>query len=155
MVVLIGGAAVFFWPHPCGVACAPAPTPVVVAPAPAPAPKASGPAPIYATQGTLVSGFPKALLLDSRATLMNSFSISYSSTTNETTGVWASNAPVSSTFSLYQFYFSKNGWKIIEQTSRGNTRGISAVNASSSTSASVVIEAAAKGSTITISYLTR
>ena len=92
----------------------------------------NGPAPVYAPQGQLIPQFPKSLILDSSAQVSNSYSIGYSSTTNQYTAQFNSSSSMTMLYNNYKKYLTANGWAITNDiTSNDSTRGIYASNASS------------------------
>lgn len=88
------------------------------------------PAPVYAPQGQVVSGFPQQLLLDNSSQISSSYSISYSSSTNQYTAQWSSSTSLQDLYQTYKTYLQANGWTITNDMSSGPDRGLYAVNAS-------------------------
>ena len=112
------------------------------------------PTPVYATPGEVVPSFPRDLLLDPQASVQNSYSLTYSSTTNQYTAEWNSSTTMPALFQKYQAYFKQNGWTIVNQiTSNPAVRGLYAVNASSDVN--VAITPLGSGSQATVSVVQR
>ncbi len=117
-------------------------------------PASSGPAPVFAPQGQLVPQFPKSLILDSNAAISGSYSINYSSSTNQYTAEYDSSSTVVSLYTQYKQYLPANGWTITnDMNSLSGFRGIAGGNASSSVQ--VAINAHGGGSQVTITYLVK
>ncbi|MGC9599334.1 MAG: hypothetical protein ABSE18_03040 [Minisyncoccia bacterium] len=116
-------------------------------------PQATGPAPVHALQGQVVAGFPQDLILDSGAQVNNSYSVNYSSSTNQYTVQWNSSSAVARIYNDYLAYFPTHGWTVTNRfTTRPDLRGLYAVNASSSASANVTIAVQGAGSEVSVSY---
>ncbi len=112
------------------------------------------PTPVYATQGEVVPSFPKELILDPQASVQNSYSLNYSSTTNQYTAEWNSSTTMPTLFAKYQAYLQKNGWTIVNQiTNYPALRGLYATNASSDVN--VAITPLGGGSQATVSMVAR
>lgn len=110
--------------------------------------------PVYAPQGELTPGFPKQLVLDSAAAVTNSYSIDYSSTTNQYTAAWDSSSSMSSLYYTYKAYLPANGWAIVNDTTKyPASRGLYAQNASSDVSVAIIAQTT--GSQVFVSYLTK
>lgn len=80
------------------------------------APAVSGPKPAYAPAGQLVAGFPVGLLIDSGATITKSYSLAYSSTTDQYSVEWDSSSSPQSLAVGYTLYFQGDGWRIASET---------------------------------------
>ena len=117
-----------------------------------PAPLQSAPAPVFAQQGQLVPNFPKNLILDNAAVISGSYSINYSSSTNQYTAEYNSSSSMASLYAQYKQYLPANGWTITNDITKfSSSRGLDATNASSSVAVAVVSEKT--GSQVTITYL--
>jgi hypothetical protein len=108
--------------------------------------------PVYAPQGQLIPQFPTQLILDSAASLNQSYSINYSSTTNHYTAEYNSSSSMASMYTKYKTYLPANGWVIAnDMTLYSNSRGLYATNTSSGVE--VAIDQIGKGSKVIITYL--
>jgi hypothetical protein len=74
--------------------------------------QAEGPTPVYAPQGELTPQFPKDLIIDDSAAITGSYSINYSSSTNQYTAQFTSTSTVKALFDSYKTYLTNNGWTI-------------------------------------------
>ncbi len=111
-----------------------------------------GPAPVFAPQGQLVPQFPKSLILDSNAAISGSYSINYSSSTNQYTAEYDSSSTMASLYAQYKQYLPANGWAITNNiTKYSSSRGLYASNASSDVSVAIVSQV--NGSRAIITYL--
>jgi hypothetical protein len=89
--------------------------------------------PVFAPPGQVTAGFPKQYLIDSGASITQSYAINYSSSTNQYTVQWNSSSSALALAAGYDIYFQNAGWNIInESTSSQNFQSIYAVNASGS-----------------------
>jgi hypothetical protein len=114
-------------------------------------PVASAPAPVYAPQGQLVAGFPSNLILDSNAAINGSYSINYSSSTNQYTAEYLSSSTVKALYGQYMAYLPKNGWTVEGSlTTRPTFDAITASEGSNQLQ--VVISTVSGGSQVTITY---
>ncbi len=119
-----------------------------------PAPVATGPVPVYAPQGQLVPQFPKDLILDSAAAISGSYSIAYSTSTNQYTAEYDSSSTVGALYKQYMAYLPGDGWTVTGSLTTRPT--FDAISASQSNSQlSVVISTASKGSHVGITYLVK
>ena len=117
-------------------------------------PAQSGPVPVYAPQGQLVPQFPKGLILDSNAAISGSYSINYSSSTNQYTAEYNSSNTMASLYTKYKAYLPANGWVITNDISEySGSRGLYASNASSDVAVAVVSQK--QGSQVTITYVVK
>jgi len=115
-------------------------------------PVALNPSPVFAPQGQLVPEFPKSLILDSNAAVSDSYSINYSSSTNQYTAVYDSSSTVTALYNQYKEYLPANGWTITNDITKYSTsRGLYASNASSDVAVGIVTQGI--GSQTTITYL--
>lgn len=114
----------------------------------------SAPVPIYAPQGQLVPQFPKALILDSTAAISGSYSIGYSSSTNQYTAEYDSSSTVTSLFAQYKTYLPANGWTITGTLTSHPTFDVIAASQGND-QLQVVISTAGKGSQATITYVAK
>jgi hypothetical protein len=113
-----------------------------------------GPAPVHASVGQVISGFPQGLILGSSSTQpTNSYSINYSSSTNQYTTEYNSSSSIASLYAQYQSYVVANGWIIINRADTTSIEGLTATNASSTATLVVIIVPQGKGSKATITYL--
>lgn len=110
--------------------------------------------PLFAPKGQLVTGFPQDLILDSNAAVSGSYSIQYSSSTNQYTAEWNSSSSMSDLYNDYKQYLPAHGWAITNDLAQNaSSRGIYAQNASSDVS--VVIVPQDSGSAATVTYFTK
>jgi len=118
------------------------------------APVASVPTPVYASQGQLVPQFPKDLIIDSAAAISGSYSIGYSTTTNQYTAEYNSSSTVTALYNQYKTYLPANGWTVTGSLATRPT--FDAISASQNNAQlSVVISKEAEGSQVTITYLVK
>jgi hypothetical protein len=115
---------------------------------------AFSPIPVYAPQGQLVPQFPKGLILDSNAAISGSYSINYSSSTNQYTAEYDSSSSLATLYGKYKTYFENNGW-VIKNISKVNAASKIGVvyAATSSVNVNVTLIAHGDGSAATISYV--
>jgi len=107
--------------------------------------------PAFAPSGQLTPGFPKGLVLDSLARVSQSYSINYSTSTNQYTVSFNSSSSVADIYNEYLAYLPANGWPITNKvTEYKNSRGLYAENASSVVSVAIVVQGS--GSQVTVSY---
>jgi len=113
----------------------------------------TGTMPSYAPPGQVVAGFPQELILGADASFTESYSVNYSSSTNQFTAQWDSSSTVDDLVSQYQKYFSANGWTAgMNQTASNSFQSISATN-SNGASALVTIVPQSEGSQVSVTYL--
>jgi hypothetical protein len=119
-----------------------------------------GPVPVHAPAGQVVDGFPKALILgaaSSSSDITNSYSINYSTSTNQYTAEWTSTSTPAALYAEYQTYVVDNGWTITNHVDTATLKGIYAMNASSSVINVVIVPqsqtAQNKGSKVNVSYV--
>jgi hypothetical protein len=111
----------------------------------------SGPVPVYAPQGQLVPQFPASLILDSNAAISGSYSINYSSSTNQYTAEYDSSSTMADLFAKYQAYLPQNNWTVIGTiTTHPTFEEISATQGVDQLQ--IVIGVEGKGSQVIISY---
>ncbi len=132
--------------------------------------QAAAPVPVHAPEGQVVDGFPQNLILGSSATssasstggtpgilagITNSYSINYSSSTNQYTAEWVSASSTSALYTEYTDYVTKNGWTITNHVSSPSLGAIYAVNASSSLNIVITPQSSGsnKGSKVSITYV--
>lgn len=114
----------------------------------------TNPPPVYAPQGQLTPQFPKELILDGMTNVTSSYSIGYSSTTNQYTAVFNASTSMAVLFSAYTNYFNSNGWNITNlATQNPSLRGLYAENATSGVAVTIIPEG--KGAQVTISLATK
>jgi hypothetical protein len=113
----------------------------------------TGPVAVHAPVGQLVPGFPPSLILDSAAQVNNSYSINYSTSTNQYTAEWVSSSTIASLYAKYQAYAAANGWTITNSADYPTLKGLYATDASSSAAMNVIITTQGTGSKVTISYV--
>ncbi len=113
----------------------------------------SGPTPVFAPQGQLVSLFPGRLILDgSSSSVGGSYSVDYSSSTDQYTAEFDSSSSMLSVYASYTQYLPANGWTITNAMTRyASSRGLYASNASSDVAVGIVSQG--KGSQVTVTYL--
>ncbi|HEX4104218.1 MAG TPA: hypothetical protein VHZ04_01935 [Candidatus Paceibacterota bacterium] len=68
--------------------------------------------PVYADSGDLAQGFPQQFVLDLTANIVESYTFSYPSGSEEYATTFDSSKSVQTLFSLYQTYFADNGWSV-------------------------------------------
>ncbi|HEX4104219.1 MAG TPA: hypothetical protein VHZ04_01940 [Candidatus Paceibacterota bacterium] len=108
------------------------------------------PAPSYAPQGQLVTGFPQSLVLDKDPSFSQSYSVSYSASLDQYTAIWNSSSSPTTLFNAYKNYFTENGWTITNQQTSAAVEGLYANNGSAV--ANAVFAAEGGGSQVTIGY---
>ncbi len=109
-------------------------------------------APVYAPKGELIAGFPKELILDSKAKLDESYTINYDKNTDQYTADYNSDESMLGLFSEYTDYFKQNGWTITNETTKySGSRGIYAKK--DNTEASVAIIDQKTQRRVVVSYL--
>jgi hypothetical protein len=114
--------------------------------------KPTGVVAVHAPQGQVVSGFPTNLLLGTSTSVSDSYSINYSSSTNQYTAEWNSSSSMQSLFANYQKYLPANGWTVGGTiTNYPTLRGLNATNASGTINLSIVAQG--KGSQVTLTYV--
>lgn len=119
----------------------------------------TGPVPVHAPAGQVITGFPQDLILgtatgsaQSAVSVTNSYSIRYSSSTNQYTANWISSSTAADLYSQYQSYASANGWKVINHADTATLKAVYAVNGSSSINV-VIVPQTSGGSAVTATYL--
>lgn len=106
----------------------------------------STPTAIYATQGTLVQGFPSGLILNDDQTFPASYSIE-----GEEVAEWSSSFSIDDLYNSYQDYLNATGWTITSETVTPSTvRGLSATMGTASVN--VTITKQGNESDVTVSY---
>ena len=118
------------------------------------APKPAMIAPVHAPAGQVVAGFPQGLILGASAStspasagsasgssggspgilagITNSYSIHYSSSTNQYTAEWVSPSSTAALYAAYTAYVTKSGWTITKQADYPTLKEIFATQASAS-----------------------
>jgi hypothetical protein len=114
----------------------------------------SGPTPVFAPQGQLVPQFPKDLILDSNAAISGSYSIDYSSSTNQYTAEYDSSSTVTSLYNQYQTYLPQNGWTMAGTLTTHPTFDVLAATQGND-QLQVVISTLSKGSQVIITYVVK
>lgn len=106
-----------------------------------------------APQGELISGFPKALILDNAAAIDNSYTVGYSPNLNQYTASWISSSTMDGLYARYLQYFAANSWTITNSSTNITAfRGIYAVT--SSADANVTMDDSGTGGLkVTVSYV--
>lgn len=135
-----------------------------------------GPAPVHAPEGQVVDGFPRQLILGTPtsttttsavasssmevffAGITNSYSINYSTSTNQYTAEWLSSSTPATLYKQYQSYIEKNGWTITNHNDLATFKSIYATNASSGVNIVLVPQSKTststnKGSKVTVTYI--
>jgi hypothetical protein len=79
---------------------------------------------VYAAKGEITPGFPKELILDTRASLTSSYAINYNESLNQYTTAFDSEQSMAALYDIYLAYFQQDGWTIVNAitkypTSRG------------------------------------
>ncbi len=114
----------------------------------------TGPKPVYAPQGQLVPEFPKDLILDNNVVIGGSYSIGYSTTTNQYTAQFNSSSTVTALFNQYKTYLAANNWTIAGSlTTRPTFDAISASQGDNQLQVMIVKQT--KGSQVTITYVVK
>ena len=117
-------------------------------------PVASGPTPVFAPQGQLVPQFPKSLIVDTAAGIDQSYSIGYSSSTNQYTAQYSSSSSIATLYNQYKTYFGQGGWTITNNSGATAASKIAVIYAATSTAnVNVTIVTQGKGANVTISYV--
>lgn len=125
-----------------------------------------GPVPMHAPEGQVVAGFPQDLVMGAKTAssgaesffsgITNSYSIGYSSSTNQYTAEWTSSSTPAALYAKYQDYMTKNGWTVTNHADTTALKGIYATNASSSVISVVIVPLVpatqSKGSKVTATY---
>lgn len=112
------------------------------------------PTPVFAPQGQLVPQFPQSLILDSNAAVSGSYSVNYSSSTNQYTAEYNSSSSMATLYAQYKQYLPANGWTITNDSAQyAHSRGLYATNASSDVTLTIIPQGS--GSQVTISYVTK
>lgn len=114
---------------------------------------ATGPVAVHAPTGQLVPGFPPSLVLGTSSQVSNSYSINYSTSTNQYTAEWVSSSSIAALYAKYQTYAAANGWTITNHADYPTLKGLYATNASSSAAMNVIITPQGNGSKVTLSYV--
>jgi hypothetical protein len=110
--------------------------------------------PVYAEKGQLIPQFPTALILDTSATVSDSYSINYSTTTNQYTAEYTSSNTVKSLYNEYQSYLSQNGWTVTGSLT--TNPAFDAINAmKGNDQLQIVISTQEKGSHVTITEVVK
>lgn len=110
--------------------------------------------PAFAPKGELIPGFPKSLILDNGAAINGSYSINYSSSTNQYTAEWNSSSSMGSLYEAYKTYLPAHGWDILNDITKYPTsRGLYARNASSDVSVAIIGQG--NGSQVVLTYLAK
>jgi len=123
------------------------------APAAQPSTTALG-SPAFAPKGELVSGFPKELILDNSAAITGSYSINYSSSTNQYTAEWNSSSSMSALYDAYKAYLPAHDWSILNDITKFPTsRGFYVRNASSDVSVAIIAQG--NGAQVVLTYLAK
>ena len=108
--------------------------------------------PVFVPTGQVVPEFPKELLLNHDADFSQSYSINYSSSTNQYTAIWNASSSVADVYNEYLSYFQTNGWDITNRITRyTDSRGLYATNGTSTVNVAIVAQGA--GAQVIISYL--
>jgi hypothetical protein len=117
-------------------------------------PAPSGPTPVYALQGQLTPQFPKDLVFGASAAINDSYSINYSTSTNQYTAEYNSSSTVTALYKQYTSYLPANGWKITGTlTTHPSFDMISA--AQDNAQLQVVISTNGSGSQASITYVAK
>jgi hypothetical protein len=113
----------------------------------------TSPMPVYAPQGQLVPQFPKALILDSNAAISGSYSIGYSSSTNQYTAEYDSSSTVTSLYKMYQTYLAQNNWTVTGSLTTHPTFDVIAATQGNDQLQVVISTVVGGGSQATITYV--
>lgn len=111
---------------------------------------------VYAPQGQLAAGFPKELILDSKAKLSASYAVGYDRNLNQYTANYSSDEPMLAIFSQYKDYFKNNGWTITNEVAQYKTsRGIYAKKDKNDVSVAIVDAKQSRQIIVSYLYLTK
>ncbi len=115
--------------------------------------------PVHAQAGQVVAGFPQELILGaatgtdgSPEGITNSYSIDYSSSTNQYTAEWDSSSTPAALYAAYQSYLTNNGWTPTNEADTTALKGVYAITATSSLNV-VITPQGADGAKVTLSYV--
>ena len=122
-------------------------------PTPAPAPIPPG-TPVFAPKGQIVAGFPQNLIIDPSAQISGSYTINYTTSTNQYTAGWNSSSSLLVETAAYQQYLQANGWSVTPNPVRESTiRALSALKDGESVLVNIITQG--KGSQVTVTYVMR
>jgi len=109
--------------------------------------------PVFAPQGQVVPNFPQELILDANPSITGSYSINYSSSTNQYTAEWNSSTSADTLVAKYQSYFAANGWTATLNPSASSfLHSISASKDTAEVLVTIVDQGQGKGSQDTVTY---
>lgn len=125
---------------------------------------------VHAPAGQVIAGFPQQMILgvstSSSATsgaasffsgITDSYSIGYSTSTNQYTAEWVSSSTIAALYKQYQDYVTKNGFTIINHADTATLKSIYATNPISVVNIVITPQSSVgqnKGSKIIVSYVT-
>ena len=112
----------------------------------------AGPTAVFAPKGQLVPQFPKELIVDSKAAVAGSYSISYATSTNQYSASYLSSSTVLSLYGKYKTYFSGNGWTMGQWPAPSSAfAALGAVQDGNKVQVSIVAEG--KQTQVTVNYV--
>jgi hypothetical protein len=117
------------------------------------APPPAGPTPVFAPKGQLTPQFPKTLILDSNAGISGSYSVNYSSSTNQYTAQYDSSSTVTSLYNAYHSYFSENNWTLSGSVTTHPAFDALAATQSGAQATVVISMKNGGGSQVTVTYV--
>jgi hypothetical protein len=104
----------------------------------------------------LVPQFPSGLIVDSNAQIVSSYATNYSASLNQYSTEWYSAMSVADIYNAYINYFQSNGWTITNrQTNYSNSRGLYAINGSTTEASISIVTRAVGGSDVTSVYVVK
>ena len=115
----------------------------------------SGPVAVHAPSGQLVAGFPQELVLDDAARVSDSYSVNYSSSTNQYTAEWTSSSTLASLYAKYQSYIATNGWTITNHADYPAYKNIFASNSAKNAGMNVIITSQGSGTKVSLTYVAK
>jgi hypothetical protein len=121
------------------------------------APVVTGPVPVFAPKGQLTPNFPKDLIIDSSAAIGGSYSINYSSSTNQYTAGYTSSSTVSTLYKDYQSYLTQHNWTVTGSlTTHPTFDAIAATQGNNQLQVVISTQGGQnKGSQVTITYVVK
>jgi len=107
---------------------------------------------VAAPTGQLVAGFPHELILDAAAQVSDSYSIDYSSSTDQYTTEWVSSSSAATLAQAYVQYFASSGWTVVNSSTEAPTY-YSLYAVTSTADANVVMATRGNALDVTVSYI--
>jgi len=107
----------------------------------------------HAPAGQLIAGFPKELVaVDPSAQLTSSYTVAYSSKTNQYSAEWTSSSSAAALYDAYQSYAKANQWTISNFADYPFMKALYLTNVSGA-KANIELSAVGTGAKVTISYV--